>query len=248
MTGISDGLYKTDDGAALRFYEEATQNNFASEKAGRVIYDTCLMCEVITPGSRESYPVFELERVYAEEVGIKEPARSPKFAEYSKQIEAFRNGGGGADLRGTPLTAWPAISVAIAATCQHVGIFTVEALAALPESRFGAVGPGARSLVERAKAFIAAAEGNAPTEALAAENVQLRADNERLTGDVTALSARLTALEQATPAVTPPPVIEVPVTVPGAEATATPPPVVTPDPVKPAKAAKVGGGNALPII
>jgi hypothetical protein len=143
------------------------------EKFGRPIFDTCLMCEVITPGSRESYPVFELERKYADEVGITEPARSPKYAEYSRQIDAFRNGNGGADLRGTPLTAWPAVSVAIAATCQHAGIFTVEALAALPESRFSAVGPGARSLVERAKAFIAAAEGNAPTEALAAGELAL---------------------------------------------------------------------------
>lgn len=243
-----DGLYKTDDGAALRFYEEPQINNAATERCGRPIYDTCLMVEVITPGSRESAPVFECERKYAEEVGIAEPHRGHKYAEYSRQIEAFRSGNGGADLCGTPISAWPAASVAMVATLKHAGIFTVEALAELPDGRFSAVGPGARSLVERAKAFVDAAAGNAPTEALAAKNAELTADNERLNGEVKSLSDRLTELEraaaaaQAAPNVPPPgetPVVQTPPPVP----TVQTPPVPTPEAKKAAKT----GGNALPL-
>jgi hypothetical protein len=195
-----DGLYKSKDGAALRFFEEPRQNNAASEKCGRPIFDQCLLVEVITPGQRESAPVFELERVFAEETGIGTPRRSAKYVEYAEQIKAYRDGSESVEMRGTPLKAWPPITSGMAASCAHAGIYTVEALAALPDSRFSALGPGARSLVDRAKVFLDAAAGNAPTEALAAENAQLRTDNERLTNDVQALSQRLTALEKAAPA------------------------------------------------
>jgi hypothetical protein len=183
------GLYRTADGSALRFYEEPKQNNAASEKHGRPIFDQCLMVEVITPGQRESCPVFELERIFAEEVGIDTPRRSHKYREYEAQIKAYREGSDDKDMRGTPIDQWPALNVAQAAACKHAGIFTVEALAALPDSRYPALGPGARSLVERAKAYIDKANNNAATEALAAENAQLRDDMKRLQETVAQLSA-----------------------------------------------------------
>jgi hypothetical protein len=175
---MNDGLFKADDGSALRFYIEAEQNNGASEKHGRPIFDECLFVEVISPGSRESSPVFLLERKYADEVGVDEPYRAPQYDRFKKQIDAYRNGTDTVDVRGTPLAAWPRMTTSMVATANHAGIYTVEALSALPESRFGAFGPGARALVEQAKAFVQAAAGNAPTEALAAENAQLRADLE----------------------------------------------------------------------
>lgn len=236
-----DGLYKTGDGAALRFYEEPKQNNFASERCGRPIYDSCLMVEVITPGSRESAPVFELERVFAEEVGIPEPRRSAKFQEYKPQIDAYRSGNDSKDMRGTPLEAWPAINVHQAAACKHAGIFTVEALSLLPDSRYSALGPGALSLVNRAKAFLDAASGNAAGEALAAANAVLEADKKRLETDVTGLNTQLTealariAQLEAGGGGSPPSTVLPP-----------PEPLVEPPAVKQVtKAAKQTGGNSL---
>jgi hypothetical protein len=49
------------------------------------------------------------------------------------------------------------MTVALVATANAAGIYTVEALAALPDTRFSAFGPGARALVEQAKAFCEAA-------------------------------------------------------------------------------------------
>lgn len=180
-------LFKTSDGAALRFWVAPEQNNAASERNGRPIFDEVLYVEVITPGSRESAPVFICERKYAEETGITEPYRGPKYTEYSAQIEAFRNDTGSSDLRGTPLRVWPAMSASLVATCEHGGIFTVEALAALPETAFKSVGPGAREWRDRAAAYLETAAGNAPTERLLADNAELRRQVESLSAQVAAL-------------------------------------------------------------
>lgn len=231
---MNDGLYKSEDGAALRFFIEPEQNNAASEKHGRAIFDECLYVEVISPGSRESAPVFLLERKYAAEVGIDEPYRGPQYARFKTQIDAYRNGTDSVDVRGTPLAAWPRMTVAMVATAHHAGIYTVEALSVLPETRFSAFGPGARALVEQAKAFCEAAAGNAPTEALAAENAQLRAEIESLKEAVKQLGA-------AQPTPTPAPA---PAAAPAAPEAA---PAAPEAPAK-GKGAKAGGGNALPII
>jgi hypothetical protein len=144
--------------------------------------------------------VFILERKYAEEVGISEPYRSHKYEQYKELIDAYRNGREGTDVRGTPLQAWPRMTVSLVATAKAAGIYTVEALAALPDTRFAAFGPGARSLVEQAKAFCRAAAGNAPTEALAAENEQLRTDLADLRKQLADLSALMTAQQGRDPA------------------------------------------------
>jgi hypothetical protein len=169
-----DGLFQSDDGAALRFFVAPDKNNFQTERAGRPIFDEVLFVEVITPGSRESAPVFELERKHAEETGIEQPTRTPHFAKYAKQIEAFRVGGDGADMRGTPLSGWPALDVGLIASLNEGRIYTVEALANISDEKLRVIGPGGNSLRERAKAFLAAAAGNAPNEALAAENAALK--------------------------------------------------------------------------
>lgn len=231
-----DGLYKSDDGCALRFFVEPQQNNHASAQHGRPIFDECLMVEVIAPGSRESSPVFELERKFAEEVGIDAPRRHPvKYREYEKQIKSFREGSDSADLRGTPLTAWPAISTALAASCKHAGVYTVEALAALPDSRLNVLGPGSRSLVTRAQQFLEAANGNADTERLAAENAELRTDLERVRTEMRELSARLMSPANPSP----------PQGLPDLTGSNSPPPVADPPAVEQTRT-KRGGGNTTP--
>lgn len=169
-----DGLFQSEDGAALRFFVAPDKNNFQTEKQARPIYDEVLYVEVITPGSRESAPVFELERKHDKATGIEEPTRTPHFAKYVKQIEAFRSGGPGADMRGTPLSGWPALDVSLIATLNEGRIYTVEALANISDEKLRVIGPGGSTLRERAKAFLDAAAGNAPSEALAAENAALR--------------------------------------------------------------------------
>lgn len=254
-----DGLYKTAEGAALRFWEEPAINNFASEKHGRPLYDKCLFVEVITPGSRESAPVFELERVFCKEAGIDEPRRNHKYGEYKQQIDAYRAGTESRDLTGTPLSAWPAIDSAIAAALKHVGVFTVEGLAALPDSRYHVVGPGALSLVTRARAFLEAAAGNADNEGQATRILELETASKEKDGQIADMNNRLSqalaelaqvraALPGTAETLPPPPP---PPAMPDLSGNAPPPPPLPPAPPAQQEKAKKGGGNKVqtdPII
>lgn len=196
---LNHGLFKGRDGEAVRLYVEPEENAAATARCGRAIFDEILYAEVTSPGQKESAPVFILERKYAEEVGIDTPYRSAKYEQYRDLIDAYRNGREDTDVRGTPLSAWPRMTVALVATANAAGIYTVEALAALPDTRLAAFGPGARALVEQAKAFCEAAAGNAPTEALAAENEQLRTDLADVRKQLADLSALMTAQQSAAP-------------------------------------------------
>jgi len=202
-----DGLFKADDGAALRFFYDARKNEFLSGKHGRPVYDNVLCVEVITPGSKESAPVIELEREFNTLAGLEPRRNEAKWALYGRQIDAFKRGHESADMRGTPISAWPAADNATAATLREFKIYTVEGLAATPDSALKAFGPGGLELREQAKAFLAAADGSADTSALTAENLRLREEVERLKGELTEMNGRLEAALQArtASAETPPP-------------------------------------------
>lgn len=199
-------LYKADDNSALRFFYEPSKNNFVSEREARPVYDSVLYVEVMTPGSKESAPVFELERTFCKEAGIKEPRQSQHYFKYAKQVNAFKAAVDGGALQGTPLSAWPQIDRALAATLHAAKIFTVEALADVPDSALPVLGMGGRTLRSQAAAWLAAAKDSAPSAALVAENEKLRAELADARQAQKALSDRLTALEakQAAPAPLPP--------------------------------------------
>ena len=194
----SDQLFTAGDGTALRFFYEPVKNNFQSEKAGRAVFDTSLFVEVITPGSTESIPRFEVERVYCEEAGKDAQGnrlveRSAKYAQYQPQVEAFKSQSGEHLNEGTPLTQWPNIDVGTAATLRATGIQTVEQLAAVNDGHLANLGTGGRVLREQARAFLNARQFGIPTAQMGAEVANLRGTNEQLTAQVNDLSARLQA-------------------------------------------------------
>lgn len=188
-----DSIYKGDDGTALRFFKQASKNNFASERAGVPVFDSVLYVEVITPGSNESCPTFELERDFHDSVGIKEPRRSPKYMQYRVQVEAFKANDDTGKMDGTPIDRWPAVDVGIAATLKGLRIYTVEQLAEVPDSTLTRLGTGARQLREQAKAFLLTREFGVPTAKMTAEAETLRGQVERLTASEADLTARLEA-------------------------------------------------------
>lgn len=171
---FSDPQYKTADGAALRIWRDAAPNRFLTEREGRNMYDEVLFCEVITPGSRDSTPVFELERVFCEEMNHPTPKRGPKYAEYKQFIDDFeKNEDNDASLAGTPLSQWPEMNRSLVATLKAQGVFTVDALAGLPDTKLTIVGPDGRSWREKAKAYIDGAKGGAYATELAGRVVSL---------------------------------------------------------------------------
>lgn len=189
---MADRMYKSEDGAALRFFYGTERNDFQSTQKGRAVHDKVLYVEIITPGSRESTPVMEVRRVFDDELKIDDLENGIAYERYSRQIKAFLSDSDDPDLIGTPIEAWPAADVALVATLREGRIYTVEALANLPEDKLRLVGMNGRELREKAKAFLAAASGNAQTEAQAARIVQLEAEVEDLKEKLRVSDAALT--------------------------------------------------------
>jgi hypothetical protein len=172
-----DRLYKGDEGNALRFFYRSDQNNFQTETTGRKQFDTVLMVEVISPGSKESIPTFECERIYCAACDIPEPKRSMYYEKYEAQIAAFKNAeGADAALEGTPIETWPLINVGMADTLKAAKIFTVEQLATVPDSQLTGIGPGSRDLREKAHKYVLAMSGGAEAAAVSAELAGVKAD------------------------------------------------------------------------
>lgn len=168
MDMLQDPQYKTADGAALRIWRDAASNRYLTEQQGRALFDEVIYCEVITPGSRDSTPVFELERVFCEEMNHPLPKRSAKYEEYKQYVEDFKKSETvDSSLAGTPLSQWPEMNRSLVASLKAQGVFTVDALASLPDSKLVVVGPDGRLWREKAKAYIENAKGGAYATELA---------------------------------------------------------------------------------
>lgn len=197
MQEVTEPQYRTPDGAALRMWRDAAPNKYQSERLGRALFDEVLLCEVITPGSKDSTPVFELERVFCAEMGHPEPLRGMKYAEYEQYIKDFQSQDDAKDtsLAGTPLSQWREMTRTMVASLKAASIFTLEALAHLPDTKLNVVGPDGRTWREKAKAYLASATGNSVATALAGEIEVLRNDIVAGQQREQAMAARIQELE-----------------------------------------------------
>ena len=196
MDALTDPQYKSVDGAAVRIWRDPAPNKFMTESLGRAMFDDVIFCEVITPGSKDSTPIFELERTFCEEAGIPTPRRSVKYAEFAALIEAFKkDDNSDASLAGTPLSQWPEMNRSLVASLRAHGIFTVDALANLPDTKLVAVGPDGRSWRAKAAAYLEAARNSGYATKLAADLEKAEVDKQALADQVKALAARVQELE-----------------------------------------------------
>lgn len=143
----------------VQFSEEAIQNPAKSEAAGRPIFDAVEMVSISFPGNN----LTEIVRKVTDEDRERWP----------KQYEAFKRNGGTV-VDGTALEAWTALSKAQVREFQAMNIFTIEALAAVPDNAVQRMGMGGHMWRERAKAFLEAAEDNAAVDKVVAENFRLK--------------------------------------------------------------------------
>lgn len=176
------------------------RNDVASQKAGRPVYDQALMVEIRSAGATKSVPVEEIEIRYTDGNGaqqvrprmahIFENGRELTMRERYKQYLDAWEGNLEAPNGGTPLEAWPRTAdVALIASLRESGIYTVEMLADLPDSRLDVLPLGGRDLREQAKVFIAAAAGNAQYEGIIAQNVDMKAQIELLQKQIAEIHA-----------------------------------------------------------
>lgn len=216
----TDQIYKGPDGVALRFYYVPAVNNFQTEKHGHQIFDTSLMVEVMVPGMRESTPQIEIERILCTEAGSGDGPdgrivkRSPKYAEYSAQVEAFKRQTGDGLVEGTPLASWTSIDAGTTATLKAAGVFTVEQLAAVSDGNLGHLGIGGLRLREMAQQFLNTRTLGQPSAEMASQNATMRNRIAELEQQVADLQAALRASAPVAAAPPPPPPVQQPAAVP----------------------------------
>lgn len=193
---MSEQFYKTETNAVLRFYEEAGKNNFLSEKEGRPIYDSVLMCEVITPGQTASTLAVEIERTLNEAAGLDESGnrkvkRSGHYAKYQKQVEAYKGATGEYLEDGTPIEQWAQVDRGQAQTLRQNGIRTIEALASVPDSALDRLGLGGRMLRDKAKSYLTSRMFGAPDAQNTAALIQAQSRIGELEAEVAELKSAL---------------------------------------------------------
>lgn len=190
--------FKFDESSLVCFWETTAKNEYASKQEGRPIFDVVLMGQIRTPGAKMSIFDFEIERrCHGGQVKRRVNERSELWVDVlENQLAVWRKQREDKDLSGTPLETWPKLGVAEVASLNASGIYSMEQLAALPDSRLDVLGMNGRVLREQAKAHIELAKKNAPMEKLVEENETLKGQMESLRLQIQELSDKYVSQEE----------------------------------------------------
>lgn len=170
---------------------------------GRPVYKEKIYCYITRPGAKSDI-IREVPMLYdtkgepvLDSQGRHEPAPGdgsyPSFPErFPKQWQQFRNKQEQTHS-GTPLEMWPGLTKIQVLELKGAKIHTVEQLGSLPDSTLQNVGMmDARSLRDRAKAYMDSAENSAQNAMLMQVVEQNRIDMESLRAQLAELSAERT--------------------------------------------------------
>lgn len=164
-----------DDALWVRFYNQAVQNNFRSEKEGHPCFDDVLFISVISPGDAHNK--------------IDRKATEQDKQRFHKQWANFK-AGNAEKIEGTPIIEWPAITRSQSEELKFLGVLSIEQLALASDAQVQKI-MGGVSLREKAKAFLSVASNTAEAQKAAAENVYLREQIEALKSQIAALGAKV---------------------------------------------------------
>jgi len=128
-----------------RFFMQRVENEAKTSEEGKIVYDEVEMVEFLIPGDDKLRPVS-----YAHE----DAGHGVSFAEkFFQDYAKFKNN----DLSqriGTPLEDWPDLPAVRIIELKRLNIFTIEDLAAIPDTSLARLGMGGRQLRSEAKAYL----------------------------------------------------------------------------------------------
>ena len=143
-------------GILAMFFTDAVRLNFASEQAGRDIFEDREHVKIVIAGDKHSEVVRE--------------ATDGDRERFSEVYRRFRDKATEREqIVGTILDAAPFLSPAQRKEMEAMNIFTVEQLAALSDTAKQKVGMGVNELVAKATAFLKVAADTSHATALAAQ-------------------------------------------------------------------------------
>lgn len=170
------GAHNPDQRLAVRFYLRAVQNEFESNRQGRPIFEDRDYIEIMVPGDNTT----KIDTAVREDHKQRFPLQ---WAHYQN-----RHSGDQREV-GTPLSAWPRLSVGQVEEMKALKFFTVESVANATDQglqKLGMVaGMSPYTFREHAQRFLKvaredaiAAEAEAKVKALEEQNAALRAETE----------------------------------------------------------------------
>lgn len=168
----------SEPGVYVEFRYQAVQDEEASRVQGRWVGKDVEYAYVTLPGGRTVIPLRVTDEVRAR---------------YKPQYDAWKRGEE-APLDGMSLKDWPAITRAQAEEFWRHGVRTLEDLIGVPDTVLTQLGSGARTLQNRARAWLEQARS---TGVAAEELARLRAENGDLRRRLDALAAQVQALGAA---------------------------------------------------
>ena len=165
------------------FKNHAVQNEMASAKAGRPIFDDLEVVEIRFPGSR-SVSVFPATAVSHWATDFQTGyQRQVTYAErFSHQYRQFKQHAA-QTKSGTPLDYAPFLTEGRKAELRAQNLYTIEQLAAIEGAELKNLGNGGREMKNQAIAFIEESKVHAPDTQMKAELEALRARNAILEED-----------------------------------------------------------------
>lgn len=188
--------YPLPDKNMVHFEYATEKNESVSAQCGRPVHDKVIRATIVSAGSRKSEATMLLER---ERAVVKEgDPVSRKIYESAldslpglrEALDRFKRDEKPAEGSGTPLEDWPTLDVRQVADLKALNVHFVEQLAGASDATLQAIGMGARPLQAKAKAFLAAAAGQAPLDAMVEQNDQLKRQNELLAAQLAEMKAK----------------------------------------------------------
>lgn len=177
MTGLSPPMYTTEKNT-VQFSEDVTQNEVATNKAGRAMFDKVLRIHVMVPGQKDVM-TYEVEREYPDgfpnAVYGKVRVNEGIYKRFKLYVDEYKKNNATQAVSGTPIDRWTLVDVRMAATFKHIGIHTVEALAAVTDSNIANLGMGGREWVRKAKEWLQDANNAAAASEARAQAAGLQA-------------------------------------------------------------------------
>lgn len=161
-------MYRCEDGNIVQFYEMAVPHEQRTLAEGRPVNFRALMARIQSPGMKNQIHHQEIhllndngDIVRRKLSNTTRDKRRVYYDEmYAAQLRAYKEGREGTEALGTPLETYPKIDVGTAATLRANGVYTLEALKAVPDAQLESLGPQARLLRENVTKFLDSMTGN----------------------------------------------------------------------------------------
>lgn len=174
---VRNVIYGQDSGLYVEFRMEDVYQEYASEQAGKPIYESVPFIRMYTPGDKT--------KVVDRKVEMKPRGDIPSDPQRFPQQWAAFQAGAKAIQSGTPLAEWPKMSTTQVRELNAINVYTVEALAAISDAALDGLGHGGRSMRDAAAAWLDAARDGASLSAALAANAHLQEQIDALKASIT---------------------------------------------------------------